>query len=620
MDKVLEEIKKTINDFGKEIIKERRLIFILSDYGVLKDYRAERRILMDVIDSGYAENILKLSTEIGDSSLKICSYISEMHNRYGYQIKKLMTVFQWLVDGLEMKTVPFDSILHIHSDEEDITEVIVNGNYSIKDPFSLLSNYKIPGLSLLTNKDNSTIDDITSIAAHVKTILEDYGIIIENLNTYQTPVLYFLTFSLSSNIRMTKLVYLQDKISEGLAPIGCRLLVPIPGTNRIGLEIPKKNVNSISFYPVLPKTDSYNRNNLYCSIGIEPEGSPFSFKLDNVGHVLISGMANSGKTNCIHSMILSLLSWCNPCILKFAIISSHNASYYSYEKIAKNFIVKSHGGYYIAKDINTISMLLLDIEQELLYREGLISKSVSANIKEYNAKYVTGDLNPDEGYVFLPYIILVIDELSELNDVKNANTVISMIAKNGHKNGIILVIATRNRIKRTLVSDETLKCICTRISLKHENSIMAKIFMNNSEASRLLPYGDFLYQDNSMLTTKRVSNALIDENIKNVLIQYLSTQPTNKKDYILKHNDNPTTIYNYDFLYTDKELFYRAAQLIVVNKKCTEALLQKELNCSFNHAHEIILQFDRIGLTQKKSGTRTILVDSLDELERFLSK
>ena len=123
MDKVLIEIKKAINDFGTDIINERRLVYILSDYGVLKDLRAERRILMDIIDGGYSERILQHSMETGDPSLKICSYISEMHSRYGYQIKKLMFVFQWLVDGLGIKTVPFDTILHVKSDEEDIEDL-----------------------------------------------------------------------------------------------------------------------------------------------------------------------------------------------------------------------------------------------------------------------------------------------------------------------------------------------------------------------------------------------------------------------------------------------------------------------------------------------------------------
>ena len=615
MDKVLIEIKKAINDFGTDIINERRLIYILSDYGVLKDLRAERRILMDIIDGGYSERILQHSIENGDPSLKICSYISEMHIRYGYQIKKLMSVFQWLVDGLGIKTVPFDTILHVKSDEEDIEEIIIEGKYSVKDPFSLIPNYHLPDLSLLKSEVNVCSDDMSGVVEHVRTVLRDYSIEIEEIESFQTPVMCFLSFSLSSDIRMTKLIYLQDKISDALAPVGCRMLVPIPGTNRIGIEIPKENPSAVSFFPLGIKTDQGQINGLLCSIGVEPDGTPFSFMLDEVGHVLISGMANSGKTNSIHSMMLSLMFCCNPCILKFAIISTNNPSYHSYEKIARNYLAKSHSGKYIADDEESISMLLMDIEQEMVYRKELLSKSSSANIREYNTKYLSGDLNPAEGHVFLPYVVVIIDELSELNDIKSVSSVMTNLVKNGQDSGICLVIATANRIKRSVMTYETMKGLHAKMLFKHENSIMAKAFSDSSESTRLLPFGDFLYQDSSILTSKRVSNALINESIRNIILQYLSTQPTGKNDYILKHSDRTETNSDYNHsLQTDGELFAKAARLIVAKGKCSEAILQKELRCSFNAAHNILLRLDELGVTRKKGGIRIVIV-TCNELE-----
>lgn len=618
MDKVSKEIKNAVDNYGKEIVTERRLVYILSDYGVLKDLRAERRILFDIIDDGYASNILQLSKEKGDASLKICAFISDMHKRYGYQIKKLITVYQWFVEGLGMKTIPFDSILHYQPDEEKIAEIVIKGKYKVTDPFSLLSNYRQPEVSIYTEIVNST-EDITPIEIHVQAILNDYGITIEELVSYQTPVMYYITFSLSSGIRITKLQYLKDKISEALSPIGSRLLVPIPGTNRIGVEIPKDKPNEISFFPALSPNRQNTQKGLYCSIGLEPDGTPFSFYLDNAGHVLISGMPKSGKTNCIHSLILSLLSWCNPCELKFAIISSNNASFNSYEKIAKNFLVKSHSGEYIAKNEEQISMLLSDLEQEIDYRKKLLAKADSATIKDYNVKFIAGDLNPDEGHFFLPYIVIIVDELSELNEIKNANYAINTLAKNGQNCGLCLVLATGKRIKRAFLSEETKKSLHTRITFRHENLIIAKSFMDSNEALNLMPSGDFLYQDGTSNNIKRVSNALIDDKTKDVLIQYLLTQPSGKSDYILKHSESTDVISgNERSLLTDKELFIKAVQLVVSNKKCNEAFLQKELRCSFNMAHEMILRFDEIGVTKKNGSSRIVLVDTFDELNQLL--
>ena len=218
-------------------------------------------------------------------------------------------------------------------------------------------------------------------------------------------------------------------------------------------------------------------------------------------------------------MMLSLMFHCNPSILKFAVISVNNTSYHAYEDIAQNFLIRSHGGKYIANDGDSISMLLQDVEQELAFRKDLLVKSASSDIAEYNSKYMSGDLNPDEGFIFLPYIVLVVDEVSELNDIKNANAAISNEIKNGSDCGIILILATGNRIKRTVMSDEIRKCIRARITFKHENLIMAKAFMDSSDSMKLLPYGDFLYQDSSSQTTKRVSNALIDDSTKSIIIE-----------------------------------------------------------------------------------------------------
>ena len=167
---------------------------------------------------------------------------------------------------------------------------------------------------------------------------------------------------------------------------------------------------------------------------------------------------------------------------------------------------------------------------------------------------------------------------------------------------------------------ETMKGLHAKMTFKHENSIMAKAFSDSSDSTRLMSCGDLLYQDSSMMTTKRVSNALIDESTKSIILQYLSTQPTGKNDYVLKHSDRTGTNNDHSHsLQTDGELFTRAARLIVSKGKCSEAILQKELRCSFNAAHSILLRLDELGVTRKNGGIRNVLV-SQSELETLLKE
>ena len=116
MDKVLTHIQNAIQTYGREIIAERRIIYLLADYGVLKDLPAERHILMDIINEGYAEQLLALSPDRQDNSLRICAFIAEIHKKTGYQVQKLITVFKWLSNGLGITTVPFETILQVEKE------------------------------------------------------------------------------------------------------------------------------------------------------------------------------------------------------------------------------------------------------------------------------------------------------------------------------------------------------------------------------------------------------------------------------------------------------------------------------------------------------------------------
>ena len=109
MKDVQEKIKEAIGEFGENVITESRLVYILDDSGVLRELKAEKRILRTIIEEGYTESILTHSKE-RDLHLKICSYISEINKNHGFEVEKLKTVFSWISDGLGIPPVPYSTL------------------------------------------------------------------------------------------------------------------------------------------------------------------------------------------------------------------------------------------------------------------------------------------------------------------------------------------------------------------------------------------------------------------------------------------------------------------------------------------------------------------------------
>lgn len=618
MDKVLSEIKEAIKSYGKEIITQRRLVYVLSDYGIMKDMPAEKRILMSVIDGGYSEEILHLSQNNGDASLKICSFISDMHNKYGYQIKKLITVFSWLTDGLGMKTIPYEEILQVKEDET-ITEIVIEGKHRVTDPFSYTPGYKIPDISLFKDNEDWKVEGSQGIIEHIKKVFADYAITISYAKAIETPTMFFLIIELSSNIRITKLMYMQEEIANAIAPVGCRLIVPIPGTNKIGVEVPKNNPSIVSLYSAYRE---YNKEDcsLPCYLGVTPNLQPFVIDLTKVGHLMINGISKTGKSNCLHTILFSLLFSCHPCEIKFALIDLQNLEFPMYEKIASNFLIDNGNGCAIVNSISSVISFFQNIEMELQYRKALLSKCAANNLGDYNKKYMNGDLDPNDGHKYLPYIIIAIDELADVCNNTSQADIISSIVKTGTSVGIHLIVSSRNRIKRAMMSDEARKGIQGRITFKQENVIDSKQMIDSSDALRLSPMGDFLYIDGAQDFPVRISNSYVSLEQKEMLMRLLSMQPSLKTPYKVQQSvAKSINVQENGLSELDNSQLCRIVKLLIDSDKCSEAFLQKELSCTFNKAHKILLMLDEYGITEKANGTRKVVVTSTEEINRIIN-
>ena len=621
------EIQKIISTYGRDIIKERRLVYILSDYGILKDLRAERRILLDIIDEGYAEQMIMLQPDRQDNSLKICSFISEVHQKTGFQVQKLITVFKWLSDSLGIVTVPFESILHVE-EEAPIKEIIIKGKYKVKDPRAIDKVYKLPVDSFSKSSSKTTgvkdskgmiLERAAAKAAeeHIKYVLSEFKVDTADIDFSETPSMYYAVITLASNIRITKLIYLKDTIAEAISPTGCRIIAPIPGTNKIGIELIKEQPMAPSFQSILPKEKP--KDSFYCSLGLMADGSPLSIDLSKVGHALIGGQPTSGKTNSLNTIIYSLISCYFPYEFKLALFDLKGAGLNISESIQKNYLVEFGESSKIANTTASAGQLLFGLTQELTLRKSLFLNASCNNIDEYNTLYLSGDLDPSEGHSFTPRIIIIIDELADIMDLAIYQSTMKYILSEGAQYGFHIVASTSQNIRRNMLTEEMKKAFQARISFKLESSIESKSVLGSSDAVGLYTIGDALFYDPTTASIKHFSTPYVDKNTKDLITQYISTHPI-IESYRIKADsidlpEKQPKLHSFSGNDIDTNAIIQAVSILLQGGKCNEATLQKTMSCTFNIAHQILLKLDEYGITLKEKNVRTLIVKDLAEAE-----
>ena len=103
----------------------------------------------------------------------------------------------------------------------------------------------------------------------------------------------------------------------------------------------------------------------------------------------------------------SILYKKHPAEVKFVLVDPKKIELSIFNKIERHYLAKlpeSDDAIIIENDkvINTLNSLCREMDK----RYELLKDATCRNIKEYNKKYKTRILNPNDGHKFLPYLVL----------------------------------------------------------------------------------------------------------------------------------------------------------------------------------------------------------------------
>jgi len=498
-------------------------------------------------------------------------------------------------------------------------------NNKFFDPKLDLSNYKHPSLDLLKDYGDGTIkidqDELDSNKNKIVETLKNYNIGIKQIKATIGPTVTLYEIIPNAGVRISKIKSLEDDIALSLSALGIRIIAPIPGKGTIGIEVPNQKKSIVSMKSLISsKKFSEAEMELPIALGKTISNETFVVDLTKMPHLLMAGATGQGKSVGVNAILCSILYKKHPAEVKFVLVDPKKIELSIYSKIEKHYLAKlpdSENAIIINSDrvINTLNSLCREMDK----RYELLKNAMARNIKEYNSKFISKTLNPEEGHMFLPYIVLVIDEFADLimTSGKEIETPLARLAQLSRAVGIHLIIATQ-RPSVNVITGLIKANFPARIAYRVTSKIDSRTILDTGGAEQLIGKGDLLYSQSNTLT--RIQCGFIDTPEVEKISEFIGSQigypnAYELPEFIKEEKSNSESISG-----ERDPMFNEAARVIVSHQQGSASLLQRKLKLGYNRAGRIIDQMEEAGIVGPFEGSkaRQVLISDLNSLENIL--
>ena len=490
-------------------------------------------------------------------------------------------------------------------------------------------NYKKPSLEFLepAPPDNVKVaeEELKRNAELLKEKLKLFDIEIENISVTPGPVVTLYEIVPAPGVKISRIVGLEHDIALALAARGIRIIAPIPGKSAIGVEIPNAVASLVNARSVLGKISESNAE-VPLALGNTISGDVYITDLAKMPHLLIAGSTGSGKSVGINMFIASLLYSKHPSEVKLAMIDPKKIELSFYNKLRRHFLAVSPD---LDEEIITVPqnavLLLKSIEYEMEKRYDKLAKAGVRNIVDYNKKISDPKKKPKDTdeikHHFLPYIIVVIDELADLMITagKEIEEPIARLAQLARAVGIHLVLATQ-RPSVNVITGVIKANFSSRIAYQVATKIDSRTILDMNGAEQLLGKGDMLFLPSGSPKPIRIQNAFISTDEVEKITNYIYSQPAYSKPYFLPSLYEKKQKEIKGFLSDLDPMFEDAARVIVRHQQGSVSLLQRRLKLGYSRAARIVDQLEEAGVVGPNDGSkaRTVLVENEEQLETIL--
>lgn len=465
-------------------------------------------------------------------------------------------------------------------------------------------NFKLPKLDFLqkapkvTKKVNEA--EIDRKIEDLLSKLQQFRVDGDVVRTYSGPLVTTFEFKPAPNVKVSKILNLQDDLAMALSAETIRIQAPIPGRDVVGIEIPNENIDTIYLREIL-ESDVFKESSspLTVALGKDIVGNPFITDIKKLPHLLIAGTTGSGKSVGINAMILSLLYRNDPDHLKLMLIDPKMLEFSMYNDIPHLItpVITEP-----AKAIAALANMVGEMER----RYKLMAESRTKNIENYNEK-----VKKESSAEPFPYIVIVIDELADLmmNGGKEVELSIARLAQKSRACGIHLVVATQ-RPSVDVVTGLIKANLPSRLSYRVGQRIDSKVILDQMGAESLLGRGDGLFTPPGATGLVRIHAPWNTEDEIDEIVEFLKSQrpPEYDESYLVVGGASSEGGNSDEDIVLDP-LYEEAKQVVLTDNKTSISYLQRKLQIGYNRSANIIEQLEAKGVLSAPNakGNRDIL-------------
>ncbi len=498
------------------------------------------------------------------------------------------------------------------------------------DPTLDLAHFQLPTLELMSEYDVSakaqvSVEELQANKDKIVETLGHYGIGIASIKATIGPTVTLYEIIPEAGIRISKIKSLEDDIALSLAALGIRIIAPIPGKGTIGIEVPNKNREMVSMRSVLasPAFQKSDRD-LPIVLGKTISNEVFVTDLAKMPHLLMAGATGQGKSVGLNVILTSLIYKKHPSQLKFILVDPKKVELTLFNKIERHYLAMLPGGSdAIITDTKKVVYTLNSLCIEMDTRYELLKEAGCRQLKEYNQKFVSRRLNPERGHRYLPYIVLVIDELADLMMTagKEVELPIARLAQLARATGIHLIIATQ-RPSVNVITGLIKANFPARLSFRVTSKIDSRTILDEGGAEQLVGQGDMLLKMGSDMT--RLQCAFVDTPEVERICDFVGAQRGYTSAYMLpEYEGDESGEEKEEFDPKNRDpLFEEAARTIIIHQQGSTSLLQRRLKLGYNRAGRLIDQLEAAGVVGPFEGSkaREVLIPDETSLEQLLKK
>ena len=487
------------------------------------------------------------------------------------------------------------------------------------------SPWKLPSIKVL---DRSTTRDVNEALVEergrvLERALATHGVETRLVGMVVGPTVTRYELELAPGVKVSKVTALNKDIAYAMASPDVRILAPIPGRQAIGVEVPNNERQVVALGDILSAPEARKATHpLEVAVGRDINGQSMLMNLSEMPHILLAGATGAGKSSCINSIVTSVLMRSTPETVRMILIDPKMVEMTQYEQVPH---LLTQPVIDPKKAANALQWACREMDR----RYELLSEVRFRDIGGYNAAYDKGTIeappsavNPDgtpKTYERLPYILVVVDELSDLMMVapRDVEDSICRIAQKARAVGIHLVIATQ-RPSTNVITGVIKANIPARIAFAVSSLTDSRVILDQGGAERLVGQGDMLLLDPKSSSPQRIQGAWVSEGEVRRVVEGWRKQVTRlKQDQIDPETEEETSITEEQITATssgipgggtgdteDDELLLKAIDLVVDSQLGSTSMLQRKLRVGFARAGRIMDMLEERGIVGPSEGSK----------------